>query len=673
MDGGHFHIAGGESDGCHQRPPPPSAFPMNPLDAVWLQDTPTNPFHIVCHCSVEGRVDIQSQLRERLCMFAEKHWRFRSSIERRGCRWWWLIQKAAARGGEMQQGKKAKGEDSGIFNVLNNVYVYDKEWEGGGVKEATEDLVGQIFSRQLPHHFPLWRFHVIYGKQSSESTTTTTHGNNSDCGGGGCTYFIVQVHHCVADGASLAYCFLSDFCDNSGSCVLPPLPPSPPLLQRLYILFLSYARILPALIRVLSWSQRPAYFGAPPAAYNGWAEEVTPSGRKVVAMAVEVPLEWLQQIRRKLRAGKRAEGKTGEQQEKLSVTINDVLLCGLFGMYRRSICDAAAAAQARCKTEEQKQPLVTTAVTTSSSTPYSSSPSSPHLPFSSSYLTTTTTSTHSSRLPSELRLIIPVNIRSHPPTQLANVHAPMALLFSCGDTNAPPKQQRHNSSSGGEAVGEATSSFLGGERLLRRRRNNSDAIGGGGQPVVEDQRAANPVERLKVVKKEMDHWKNQYNFFVTENIITLATSLLPSAVAEFGLNLLLDRCNGLFSNVIGPRSPVFLFGGRRLLDMTFWPPARSKHGWCFAACTYRDVVKLTATADEMFLPVATTGEEQEGVGGGEEDEEGKKKGGTERLYGGEAIATLSGGGRGGKGCYVRQMLERMVAELRELDEFLGPC
>lgn len=140
--------------------------PVAPNDAIWLQDTATNPM-VINGVFITDRIDLatfRQLFLERIVNYSDgRYARFRRKVERTGGRWDWA--------------------DDPSFDISRHIVA-----AGDRDLDSTDKLrhyVGAEASKQLPAGQPLWQIQVV---------------ENFEDGG---TAFLARLHHCIGDGMAL--------------------------------------------------------------------------------------------------------------------------------------------------------------------------------------------------------------------------------------------------------------------------------------------------------------------------------------------------------------------------------------------------------------------------------------------------------------------------------------
>lgn len=140
--------------------------PVAPNDAIWLQDTATNPM-VINGVFITDRIDLDTFRQlflERVVNYSDgRYARFRRKVERTGGRWDWV--------------------DDPNFDITRHIIAAgDREIDS---TDKLRDYVGAEASKPLPAGQPLWQIQLV---------------ENFEDGG---TAFLARLHHCIGDGMAL--------------------------------------------------------------------------------------------------------------------------------------------------------------------------------------------------------------------------------------------------------------------------------------------------------------------------------------------------------------------------------------------------------------------------------------------------------------------------------------
>lgn len=687
--------------GCQATAYPPyfQITPINPLDAVWLQESPQNPCQIVGMTKLIGRVDPE-RIVDRLAEFVQKHRRFKSLVNKVAGRWCWVEKWEQEDGRCVNDTENNKSTNTvGGFNICDHIYVHKtlKEFTANDdfkhqnqkkdYSTYIKNVIERILSTSLPATKPKWRVYLLYlPEDNSMCSGQMANEIGSDALGGECTYIVFQVHHVIGDGTSLATAFVRHFCDTpereTGSTealnsdgehqIKNPYntesidniktvnrvhqkdfvaPKSARLVKpegafRKVLFGIQYicselqgiSRIVPDVLRILLFPRKPSAFGrvdgGPPPCL---------SGKKRITTTVKIPLPWLQDIRQRLNAkmpfvkhrntacnhetveiflrkvketDKFMLHRYMETPINFRVTINDLVLYALVGAFRRTMLVGK-----RCGHEE----------------------SIGGAPGSEKGLQTDTIATISTAdkermqtVFSELRLLMPVNLRLEEPTIIRNLHAPVSLRFRVAadyplspldiDQMPQPKSEGTNPSSIGYDSGNAVGS---------------------------------PVQRLWAVKSQVDALKNRQAWNIAKYVMSIGTTLLPDCICQAILDFLVDLHSCAYTNVIGPDTGLSILGAP-VSDFAFWPPGRGSIGWTFAALTFQQHIGISIMADENVLPICKT---QRATGGSGRINTSSVKESKQEFWGEVE------GGNEGEPDFMKTVVQCMIEELKEMDEW----
>jgi len=110
---------------------------------------------------------------------------------------------------------------------------------------------------------------------------------------------------------------------------------------------------------------------------------------------------------------------------------------------------------------------------------------------------------------------------------------------------------------------------------------------------------ADPVRRLRAIKKEMDELKRSPDALVAYGVLN-ALGLAPVEVERLGLRFFGSKATAVLTNVPGPREPLYL-AGRRLDNVMFWVPQSGHLGLGISILSYAGGVMLGVATDEGLV------------------------------------------------------------------------
>ena len=111
---------------------------------------------------------------------------------------------------------------------------------------------------------------------------------------------------------------------------------------------------------------------------------------------------------------------------------------------------------------------------------------------------------------------------------------------------------------------------------------------------------ADPVRRLRAIKKEMDELKQSPDALVAYGLLTVL-GLAPVEVERLGLRFFGSKATAVLTNVPGPREPLYLVG-RKLEKVMFWVPQSGRLGLGISILSYAGGVMLGVATDEGLVP-----------------------------------------------------------------------
>jgi WS/DGAT/MGAT family acyltransferase len=111
---------------------------------------------------------------------------------------------------------------------------------------------------------------------------------------------------------------------------------------------------------------------------------------------------------------------------------------------------------------------------------------------------------------------------------------------------------------------------------------------------------ADPVRRLRAVKKEMDGLKQSPEALVAFGVLSLM-GLAPVEVEQVGLRFFGSKATAVLTNVPGPREPLYL-AGRKIDRVMFWVPQSGRLGLGISIISYAGGVMLGVATDARLVP-----------------------------------------------------------------------
>jgi diacylglycerol O-acyltransferase / wax synthase len=111
---------------------------------------------------------------------------------------------------------------------------------------------------------------------------------------------------------------------------------------------------------------------------------------------------------------------------------------------------------------------------------------------------------------------------------------------------------------------------------------------------------ADPVRRLRAVKKEMDELKRSPEALVAYAVLNVM-GLTPVEVEKLGLRFFGSKATAVLTNVPGPREPLYL-AGRKLDTVMFWVPQSGRLGLGISILSYAGGVRLGVATDAGLVP-----------------------------------------------------------------------
>ena len=111
---------------------------------------------------------------------------------------------------------------------------------------------------------------------------------------------------------------------------------------------------------------------------------------------------------------------------------------------------------------------------------------------------------------------------------------------------------------------------------------------------------ADPVRRLRAIKKEMDGLKQSPEALVAFGVLSLM-GLAPVEVEQVGLRFFGSKATAVLTNVPGPRQPLYL-AGRKIDRVMFWVPQSGHLGLGISIISYAGGVMLGVATDARLVP-----------------------------------------------------------------------
>lgn len=109
----------------------------------------------------------------------------------------------------------------------------------------------------------------------------------------------------------------------------------------------------------------------------------------------------------------------------------------------------------------------------------------------------------------------------------------------------------------------------------------------------------NPLERLYEVKRRMLELKASSQATVTLGLLS-AVGMVPNAVQQQVLDLLISRASAVITNVAGPQQPLHM-GGARINELMFWVPQSGAIGMGISVLSYDGAVQFGVVVDRHLI------------------------------------------------------------------------
>lgn len=111
---------------------------------------------------------------------------------------------------------------------------------------------------------------------------------------------------------------------------------------------------------------------------------------------------------------------------------------------------------------------------------------------------------------------------------------------------------------------------------------------------------ADPVRRVRAIKKEMDGLKGSPEALVAFGVLSLM-GLAPVEVEQLGLRFFGSKATAVLTNVPGPRAPLYM-AGRKIDKVMFWVPQSGHLGLGISILSYAGSVMLGIATDAALVP-----------------------------------------------------------------------
>jgi diacylglycerol O-acyltransferase len=111
---------------------------------------------------------------------------------------------------------------------------------------------------------------------------------------------------------------------------------------------------------------------------------------------------------------------------------------------------------------------------------------------------------------------------------------------------------------------------------------------------------ADPVRRLRLIKKEMDDLKQSPEALVAFGVLSLM-GFAPVEVEQVGLRFFGSKATAVLTNVPGPKQPLYM-AGRQIDRVMFWVPQSGHLGLGISIISYAGGVMLGVATDAGLVP-----------------------------------------------------------------------
>lgn len=112
---------------------------------------------------------------------------------------------------------------------------------------------------------------------------------------------------------------------------------------------------------------------------------------------------------------------------------------------------------------------------------------------------------------------------------------------------------------------------------------------------------ADPRERIAEVRRRMARMKTSLVPLVVYGSVTVMLKVLPAGASRKLIDFFANKCTCVLTNVPGPSRPITM-GGRRLHDLMFWVPQRSRIGIGVSILSFSGTVRMGVIGDAAVLP-----------------------------------------------------------------------
>jgi WS/DGAT/MGAT family acyltransferase len=152
----------------------------------------------------------------------------------------------------------------------------------------------------------------------------------------------------------------------------------------------------------------------------------------------------------------------------------------------------------------------------------------------------------------------------------------------------------------------------GGGELVRLRASVPVNVRAAGEPLrMENRFAAVPFdlpahiadarERIREVRRRMLAMKDSVEPIVIHAAQSLLTRALPARASRRLIDLFANKCTCVLTNVPGPSHQITL-AGRRIHDLMFWVPQRSRIGIGISLLSFSGTLRLGVISDAALMP-----------------------------------------------------------------------
>jgi hypothetical protein len=108
-------------------------------------------------------------------------------------------------------------------------------------------------------------------------------------------------------------------------------------------------------------------------------------------------------------------------------------------------------------------------------------------------------------------------------------------------------------------------------------------------------------DRLREVRRRMLAMKDSVEPIVVHLAQSLLTRALPPRASRWLIDVFANKCTCVLTNVPGPSHRITL-AGRRIHDLMFWVPQRSRIGIGISLLSFSGTLRLGVISDAALMP-----------------------------------------------------------------------